>query len=582
MKKIVFLITFLVIFVALIALNDEEYLEENGFETIRKARTSEQRTLRDIPEGGLLLIPESGDDKVMAFDPETGDLVDADFIPADPENLSTPIAASLHPDGNSILISDQIEDGLLQYDLDGNFMGWFAPAGGVNNAILDNVRGWDIKADGNILVTTASGSNSDAIVEFDTSGNHIGNFIANGAGGLDGPFCVLYRETQDDYLVSASSSDALHQYDNSGAYIGDLVAGLNFLEQFSITPSGNLLIAEFSTPSGCYEYTSDGTFVGHYDVITSLRGVYELGNGNILVTNGNGVFEIDRDNTLVSTKIDNVSARFIYFVSGETTTGTVDGFINDADLGSALEGVMVTLGTNTTTTDETGYYNLNVDPDIYVLSCNLAGYEEYIQENVEVIVGETVSIDVELQHLYNPPHTLVWDFIEPDVILSWQAPIGQGLTGYNVYRDLTIIHTGTELTYTDQNVPTGTYTYNVSALYYDLYESDLTGDLVVEVVAADDVFNVDANQLIGNIPNPFNPSTAISFSLENPGHVSIEIYNVKGKKIRTLINQHLEATTHSVVWNGKDDQAQDAASGVYFYKMKSGNYTASKKMILMK
>ena len=72
--------------------------------------TRHERALLQLPGTGLLLVPESTNDRVMAFDPTTGDLVDPDFIPADPTNLSTPIQAILASDGNSILVSDQIND----------------------------------------------------------------------------------------------------------------------------------------------------------------------------------------------------------------------------------------------------------------------------------------------------------------------------------------------------------------------------------------------------------------------------------------------------------------------------------------
>jgi len=180
-KYVLFFLVILFSIYSLLADDQVEINEELGIDVNSQHSITGTRTTRDIPEGGLLLIPDWSNDRVMAFDPITGVLYDADFIPSDETNLSSPKEAALHPDGNSILVSDQIEDGLLQYDLDGNFIGWFAPSGGPNNNMLDNVRGWGLKADGNILVTTASGSNTDAIVEFDTAGNHIGNFIANGA-----------------------------------------------------------------------------------------------------------------------------------------------------------------------------------------------------------------------------------------------------------------------------------------------------------------------------------------------------------------------------------------------------------------
>lgn len=83
-------------------------------------------------------------------------------------------------------------------------------------------------------------------------------------------------------------------------------------------------------------------------------------------------------------------------------------------------------------------------------------------------------------------------------------------------------------------------------------------------------------------PNPFNPSTTISFNLSAKSDVSLNIYNVKGEKVKELVNEVLPAGKHAVVWNGKDDNEKQVSSGVYFYKMKSGNYRKTKKMLLLK
>ncbi|MCD4818733.1 MAG: T9SS type A sorting domain-containing protein, partial [Candidatus Cloacimonetes bacterium] len=86
-----------------------------------------------------------------------------------------------------------------------------------------------------------------------------------------------------------------------------------------------------------------------------------------------------------------------------------------------------------------------------------------------------------------------------------------------------------------------------------------------------------------NYPNPFNPTTKISFSTtESTENTELSIYNIKGQKVKTVVNEKLEIGNHSIVWNGTDDSGKQVTSGIYFYKMKSGRYTATKKMILMK
>ncbi len=90
------------------------------------------------------------------------------------------------------------------------------------------------------------------------------------------------------------------------------------------------------------------------------------------------------------------------------------------------------------------------------------------------------------------------------------------------------------------------------------------------------------NGLIGNYPNPFNPETTISYNLEKSADVQINVYNIKGQLVKNLVNDHKAAGNHTVVWNGKDNNNNNVSSGVYFYKMKGGKYSKTKKMILMK
>jgi hypothetical protein len=117
--------------------------------------------------------------------------------------------------------------------------------------------------------------------------------------------------------VGGITSDIIHRYNvATGAYIADLIAINNFPEQINLAANDNFLIANFGgTQEGIVEVQPDGTLVGVYDVPTlgGYRGVWELPNGNLLVTNGSGVHEMTRSNTLVETKISGVSGRFIEY-----------------------------------------------------------------------------------------------------------------------------------------------------------------------------------------------------------------------------------------------------------------------------
>jgi len=89
-------------------------------------------------------------------------------------------------------------------------------------------------------------------------------------------------------------------------------------------------------------------------------------------------------------------------------------------------------------------------------------------------------------------------------------------------------------------------------------------------------------KLDSNYPNPFNPSTTINFSIKESGHVTLEIYNIKGQKVKTLVNDVKNAGYHSAVWDGTDDNRNPVSSGIYLYKMNEGNQIMLKKMLLVK
>lgn len=86
-----------------------------------------------------------------------------------------------------------------------------------------------------------------------------------------------------------------------------------------------------------------------------------------------------------------------------------------------------------------------------------------------------------------------------------------------------------------------------------------------------------------NYPNPFNPTTKIVYELPKNCNVTLEVYNVLGQKVITLVNNRLQLKgKHSVVWNAKDVHGNNLSTGIYFYRIKAGDFIQSKKMILIK
>jgi hypothetical protein len=110
-------------------------------------------------------------------------------------------------------------------------------------------------------------------------------------------------------------------------------------------------------------------------------------------------------------------------------------------------------------------------------------------------------------------------------------------------------------------------------------------DLIDEVSSNENTVNINS-EFIGCYPNPFNPQTTAYLNLKNDSKVTLNVYNIKGEKIRTLVSETLTAGEHRIVWNGTNDNNSNVSSGIYFFETgianNSGDYTSVKKVILLK
>jgi len=121
-----------------------------------------------------------------------------------------------------------------------------------------------------------------------------------------------------------------------------------------------------------------------------------------------------------------------------------------------------------------------------------------------------------------------------------------------------------------------TVEFDTSEINQITFGPDVSVDEVVEFVSQIPI------KFLKNYPNPFNPRTTISFEIAEKGKTEVEIYNVKGQKVKTLLSENLEAGNHSVIWNGKDNNEKLVASGMYFYKVSVNDNQRINKMIMIK
>jgi len=122
---------------------------------------------------------------------------------------------------------------------------------------------------------------------------------------------------------------------------------------------------------------------------------------------------------------------------------------------------------------------------------------------------------------------------------------------------------------------------------YDEYGiNPRTPEDLIDVVSSNENTISASSEFIGCYPNPFNPQTTAYLNLKNDSRVTLNVYNIKGEKIRTLVNENLSAGEHHVVWNGTDENNSQVSSGIYFFESgienNGGDYTSIKKVILLK
>jgi len=136
------------------------------------------------------------------------------------------------------------------------------------------------------------------------------------------------------------------------------------------------------------------------------------------------------------------------------------------------------------------------------------------------------------------------------------------------------------------------YTYNEAGIYtVSLTVTDGTNTDIetklnyinVELTnASSDVIEVNS-KLIGNYPNPFNPETTIKYNLSKPSYVEINIYNIKGQLINSMVNSDQYAGIHTIIWNGKNNSNDEVSSGLYLFKLVTDNKTIDiNKCLLLK
>jgi YVTN family beta-propeller protein len=181
-------------------------------------------------------------------------------------------------------------------------------------------------------------------------------------------------------------------------------------------------------------------------------------------------------------------------------------------------------------------------------------------------------------------------FEKEAAVLRWSTLVEQNLDGFNILRSES--ETDGFACVTAKPIPAGgsssggTYEFTdpdvgLNRTYYYRLEGtsaggskDLSGPYKVICRAP---FALEQNA-----PNPFNPTTSIKFTIAEDSYVTLAVYDVSGRRIKTLVNRDLKADFYRVEWDGRNDEGRKVTSGMYFYRLNAGSFVRSHKMILLR
>jgi hypothetical protein len=172
------------------------------------------------------------------------------------------------------------------------------------------------------------------------------------------------------------------------------------------------------------------------------------------------------------------------------------------------------------------------------------------------------------------------------VELSWNESVDEDFQYFMVEKTsisgFEMIETA-EAFYVDENyISSEVHSYRVAAVDHAGNQSEFSEVVEVAVLAIDNQVTPDVFALHQNYPNPFNPTTQIKYDLAEDALVSISIYDVMGRKIKSLMNINQSAGYHSLRWDATNNIGEAVSAGMYIYTIQAGQYRATKKMVLLK
>lgn len=282
----------------------------------------------------------------------------------------------------------------------------------------------------------------------------------------------------------------------------------------------------------------------------------------------------------------------VNFTGTSSGTGQINGVValgsDDIPMTDVLVGTEIGIATHP---DGEGNYAIYLSPDTYDLTASLPGHISAVFENATLNSTHPIlSHDFYLGYL-NPVSNITPSNQDGTIRLAWSAPLAPEfpIVDYLIYKRFNtggfeLLTQTAETIVMEPLTEIGQYQYYV-IVNYGVGESVPSDTLTIrypEVANPDDPSVPMVTALLGNYPNPFNPTTSVAFALSKAGNVSLHIYNLKGQLVKTLVKGNLPAGRHNLIWNGKDNHGKNVSSGMYLYRLETAGYTKTMKAMLLK
>ncbi len=137
--------------------------------------------------------------------------------------------------------------------------------------------------------------------------------------------------------------------------------------------------------------------------------------------------------------------------------------------------------------------------------------------------------------------------------------------------------------YNDKNIDANTtYFYQIDAADLSGNTSDRSNQISTTTLNTTDTYLLNKFSLGQNTPNPFNPITKIEYSIPVDSYAQIIIYDIVGNEVKTLVNEYKIYGQYSILWDGTDNSEESVGGGIYFYKLQTGDFIQTRKMVLLK